>query len=53
MSPIREFRTASRVIVWLLAVSVFGLGAAYAAEPATVAGTAAFSQGSPALPKCP
>ena len=41
MSPIRELRTASRVIVWLLAVSVFGLGAAYAAEPATVAGTTA------------
>jgi hypothetical protein len=37
MSAIHEFRTASRVIVWLLAVSAFGLGAAYAAEPGTVA----------------
>jgi hypothetical protein len=37
MSAIHEFRTASRVIVWLLAVSAFGLGATYAAEPEIVA----------------
>lgn len=37
MSAIRKFLTASRVIVWLLAVSSLGLGAAYAAEPGTVA----------------
>ena len=37
MSVIREFLTASRVIVWLLAASSLGLGAAYAAETGTVA----------------
>jgi hypothetical protein len=41
MSAKREFRTASRVIVWLLAVSAFGLGAAHATEPGTVAGPTA------------
>ena len=41
MSAIRELRTASRGIVWLLAVYAFGLGAAYAAEPGTVADTMA------------
>jgi hypothetical protein len=41
MSAIREFRTASRVIVWLLAVSALGLGAAYAVEPGTLAGPTA------------
>lgn len=37
MSAIRKFLTASRVIVWLLAVSSPGLGTAHAAEPGTVA----------------
>jgi len=41
MTPIRQLRTASRGIVWLLAVSSLGLGAAYAAEPGTVAGPSA------------
>jgi hypothetical protein len=41
MSAIRKFLTATRVIVWLLALSSPGLGATYAAEPETVAGPTA------------